>query len=367
MIYVWMMICATLLAFLSREAQLLTYDSGEIGRNTKKNLLSKMLFFLSYLFIFIPGAIRYYVGTDYTGYSLHQIPAVLARMPAKVELLYRYVIFIGDWLGKNTTYQYIFVITNFLIVTFLYIYIAQQSRLRELSIFIFVCGGFFAFSLSGMRQSIAVVIFLYATKYIKSRKLIKYALFILIATLFHTSAVIYFLFYFIVNIKFSPVVVILLMTVLKISANSVRTILIIVLSKFNLYADYFGGRFDTGGFNLLMVILVLSMMIIVMGAYFVFPKKQFNQYNVEINVHYMACIVISIINVLPTPSRTLFLLVPIYITLIPNLISEIEDKKMKYILYICVIIFFSVFFYKNVIEGNAYEILPYRDIWGIFG
>lgn len=367
MIYVWMTILAMLLAFLSREAKKLNFGNGEIGINDKKNLLSRMLYVLSFVVVFIPGAIRYYVGTDYTGYSLHQIPLVLSNMPVKVELLYKYVIFFGNWLGGNSTYQYIFAITNFLIVMFVYLYIWQQSKLSEFSIFIFMFGGFFAFSLSGMRQSIAVAIFLYSTKYIKSREPLKYAFFILIATLFHTSAIIYFLFYFVINIKFSPLIIVVLMIILKLIATPIRTILILILSKFNLYSDYFGGRFDTGGFNLLLVVLVLTMMGFVIGAYFLFSKAQFNKFNLEMNIHYMACMVVSIINVLPTPSRTLFLLVPIYITLVPNIISEIEEKRVKYIVYILLLIFFSIFFYKNVIEGNAYEILPYRDVWEIFG
>ncbi len=125
---------------------------------------------LAFLVIFIPGAIRYYVGIDYTTYSLYQIPAVLSNRPnVKVESLYRLVIKFGYWLGGQNSYQMIFFLTNLLIVSFLFLYIANVSSYRWLSIIIFMSFGFFFFSLSGMRQSIGVIIALWGLKFIKTR------------------------------------------------------------------------------------------------------------------------------------------------------------------------------------------------------
>lgn len=49
---------------------------------------------------------------------------------------------------------------------------------------------FFAFSLNGMRQFIAAAIVIYATKYIKDGKYLKFLIALVLTTLFHTSAVV---------------------------------------------------------------------------------------------------------------------------------------------------------------------------------
>lgn len=55
---------------------------------------------------------------------------------------------------------------------------------------------FFAFSLNGMRQFVAVAIVVYATSYLKKGKYFKYTVTMLVAVLFHTSAIIGFSYIF---------------------------------------------------------------------------------------------------------------------------------------------------------------------------
>jgi hypothetical protein len=55
---------------------------------------------------------------------------------------------------------------------------------------------FYAFSLNGMRQFVAVAIIVYATSFVKEGKYIKFILSVIVATLFHTSAIIGLLYIF---------------------------------------------------------------------------------------------------------------------------------------------------------------------------
>lgn len=322
------------------------------------------LYLCSYLVVFIPGALRYFVGIDYSTYTYQQIPMVLSGINVKIEPLYKLVIYVGNWLGNGFTYQPIFVITNFLIVTILFFYIRQQSSNIPLSIFIFMAGGFFAFSLSGMRQSIGIVIALYSLKYIKQQKLLRYITGIVIAGFFHTSALIFLPIYFIHKIRINPFVIFMIMILIRGYAEHIRAFFMYASGKLGIYSNYFGGAFDNGQYSRLQVYLVLSIMMFLCLNRVLLGKERFYRNNDEISIHYIACLIVSMISFLPTPSRLLFLFIPVYITLVPNMISLHENRKYKLAMYLGIILVFMFFMYRNIYVQNAYDILPYKSVLG---
>ncbi|MCH4102293.1 EpsG family protein [Pediococcus acidilactici] len=365
-----MMVLATLLTGGSEYIRLIkvkkddTYLDME-SQSVYKKLVSTFLYVLAFLVIFIPGAIRYYVGIDYTTYSLYQIPAILSNRPnVKVETLYRVIIKFGYWLGGHNSYQMIFFLTNLLIVFFLFLYIANSSAYRWLSIIIFMGMGFFFFTLSGMRQSIGVVIALWGLQFIRKKKLIPYIITIVIASLFHSSVIIFILFYFVDKIKINPFLVTLVMAILNVSASHIRDLIILLSTKLDMYSSYFGSQFDNGEYSNTWVYLVLIIMLFICISRFLLGKEKFYKNNTELNIHYCACIIISIIGYLPTPGRLLFLFTPIYITLIPNTIAIYKNNFMKMFLFGITITVSVVFMYWFLFVQNMYAVLPYRYMLG---
>lgn len=364
MIYVYMIIFSFL--FMCTYDVLVNkkdFNSNTYVVNRSRHILGIIVLILSFLVIVIPGMIRYDVGIDYTTYSINQIPGVLNHQDIKVEPLYKAIIWIGYWIGRGTTYQYIFAITNFIIVYFIFLYIKNQSRYTALSILIFMCGGFFAFSLSGMRQSIAISIVLFSIKFIKEKKLVPFLIFIGVATLFHTAAIIFLVFYFLKNVRVNPLVILVLVIVTYFNAQSIRQILQVMANVTGRYGDYFGGQFDNGEYNKLLLLLVITVMAFVCGVYVFTDKDKFYKYSTELNLHYCACFVVSIASQLPTPSRLLFLFIPVYITLIPNMISIFKLGKVRFLLLIGTGTYFAFFMYGNIFIQNAYNILPYQDVF----
>jgi hypothetical protein len=69
--------------------------------------------------------------------------------------------------------------------------------------FVFVSFGFFGNSLSFIRQSMAIAIYLFAVHYLKERKLLPYIIIVLLAASFHKAILIMIPVYFIANIKVS--------------------------------------------------------------------------------------------------------------------------------------------------------------------
>lgn len=70
-----------------------------------------------------------------------------------------------------------------------------------LSIMVFISLGLYEFSYTGLRQVIAMSILLFAYKYMREKKLLKFIGIVLLATLFHSTAIIFLIAYFVYNLK----------------------------------------------------------------------------------------------------------------------------------------------------------------------
>lgn len=77
----------------------------------------------------------------------------------------------------------------------------KYSPIPWVGMFVFVSFGFFGNTLSFIRQSIAIAIFLFAVHFLKEKKLLPYILVILLAASFHKTTLIMIPVYFIAHIK----------------------------------------------------------------------------------------------------------------------------------------------------------------------
>lgn len=158
---------------------------------TKRNFL----WIISLLTVSLFAGLRYFVGIDYESYTF--IFASIAD--STTEPAFRLINLIIFFLGLNV--QFVFLISSLITFTLLYKGIKRNSDNLFLSVFTLLFCGFFIESLNIIRQYIAIAIFFYAIQYIKSKKLIKYALCIAIASCFHYSAILLIVAYFILNIN----------------------------------------------------------------------------------------------------------------------------------------------------------------------
>ena len=157
-----------------------------------KNLL-KASFFLLAIF----AILRYNFGNDYRAYmENHTWIRNGMENPFNGEISFYY-------LNKFTPNFYLLVaITSVFFIYVIYKLIASNldGLYVQLALVIFLINPYlFLMNLSAIRQCIAMCIFIIATKYIQKRNLLKYLLLILLAVTFHTSALILFPVYFIVN------------------------------------------------------------------------------------------------------------------------------------------------------------------------
>lgn len=324
-------------------------------------MLSGILMLGSYFTLFIVGAVRYMVGIDYITYSVYQIPHVLAGdVSVKVESLYREVIKIGFSLSKGTNYQYIFILTQFIIIFFMALAIEKSSKISAFSIFIFVFSTFYAFSLSGMRQSISIAIFLYAATFIEEKYPYKYISLILLASLFHKFALIYLVLYVFKYIKLNLIYCLVSVPGLLLISSSLRKIIVIISNKLNIYPEYFGGVFDTGSYKTVQMVYIILISVILVIIQKLITSESWEENRFFINIQGLLTIIMGMLTIIPTPSRIMYALLPVHIILIPNLIKEIKNKNIRIIVIVGFIILYSLFFYICIIKNNFYGTLPFR-------
>ncbi len=157
---------------------------------------------------------RFWVGTDYGSYyrtyfmysemswgELFKVDDPALRIIAKLS---SYLI------DSPIT---MFTIAAAIFSTLFVLSIYEYSDNFLLAMFIFVCCGTFLESFNGVKQATAVSIIFFGYRYIKQKSFLKYLLTILIAMLFHSTAILMLILYPLFNLKFKPLNIIIIISI----------------------------------------------------------------------------------------------------------------------------------------------------------
>lgn len=215
-----------------------------------------------------------------------------------------------------------------------------------------------------LRQAISISILMYSIKYIEDKKLTKFIISVLIATLFHKTSLVFFPVYFLCNIDYKKYICYIWPTIYILTFIFKDSIMYILRNKF--YSSYNDFIYSGEGYlSLLMYICILIFSIILYKKYIekkdvIVVKKRKKDKKAEIertvllkrlNIFFNLTFVIIFFQILSTSQSiicriaNIFLLGMIY--LVDNLIDAIDNEKIKKIIKVLVIIcclIFSVFF-----------------------
>lgn len=312
-------------------------------------------FFLSCLPLLLVAALRQFVGTDYTSYYYNKIPIILNN-PIQLEfgfslLAYFSVKVLGD-------YQWLIAVMACITCLCYWSFMFRYSKNVPLSILIFMAMGCYYFSLNAMRQSVAIAVFLFSLKYVEKRKIGPFLLCIFVGFSFHTSALLYIPFYWLVRVRVTNRLVIFVSFFLYVIYPVFSMVLYpIILGK---YASYFewGAK---SGFNWRYLLPLLG--VILLDFRMNMEKKvQENPSNDKINIlrnltifSFWAC------NLAPTltgasASRVILFFLPAVAAYFPCLLNDM--RKLKLIVSAC----FLVIFFWTTNEGLG-GILPYHSVF----
>lgn len=162
--------------------------------------------------LIILSAVRdFSVGADTLNYcnSFRYISSLSFKQALRSGWEQGYVV-LNWWLGhffKDGRALIVFMALVILIPFF--IWIKRESKWPVLSLVIFVCTGMWSSSMFILRQWCAMAILTFSYKYIKQQKFIPFLALVLVAAMFHRTAVIFILAYFILWIPMNTSIVLL--------------------------------------------------------------------------------------------------------------------------------------------------------------
>jgi len=180
------------------------------NRNEKNRFVKcEVYFFVIGAILFLIAALRNQrVGNDtatYIGhfYRVAQMEWKLLFVSYKDEPGFYIVAKLISYLTNNPQWliSFISLLFSYSVTSFVY----KNSKNPSISFVLLVSLAFFAFSLTGLRQTIAISIIILSIEFVKKRKLLIFLLYMVLAYCFHNSAVFAIPVYFLFNIRITSI------------------------------------------------------------------------------------------------------------------------------------------------------------------
>lgn len=310
----------------------------------------KGFFFSSFLLTLI-ACIRFDVGFDYPTYY-HAIDEVFLPILSRFEPLSLFIALLSVWLGSPYVF---FIITSCIIYPLAFHAFKYNSVSPVISLIVYV-GLFYLSSYSVVRQAIAISICLYAYKYVRCKSFIKYVICIVLATLFHYSAIVALIIYPIfykVKLKYTIIGLILLLLL--------RDVFLSELGRYGIYEEYLSQLNELKGGSLTRYFYI----ILFVSFFFIIKRRG---YSIE-EQRLLSVIVVGLF----TPylfgstmgEKVGFYFLIYYCYLIPLLLRNKKTYKSSiYVLIFSGYFLFMIYFTANIPDQKS-PFTPYRTIFNV--
>lgn len=318
--------------------------------------IKNIIYFYLIIMLTIMGCVRDHIGTDYTTYSQIFNSLDSINVNSNIEVGFQFIIlFIKHF---NSTNVVIFAFIMLISMLFFYKGVFKTSKYPIFSTFIFFSIFYVEYLFNGIRQGLAMCIFLYAITFYYKNDLKCIVLLTFIAMTIHTSGIIIFLGYLLKNIKISnkEKVFILVIGIIVCFINPFEKIL------FMIPIDYIHDKLTTytvSGiyekftlFNVLQRVLLLIFLIL---------NSKYIKKNDEylFNIYFFGWIFYVLFSFAPIASTRLNMFFRILeIILIPNVLYGMKSKN-KLFNFLIIVLWCSVILIS--VLRNPYN-YPYRMI-----
>lgn len=354
------------------------------GRNTKKRVKRNSYLILTFgVFIFLSALRSSNVGNDTSAYirlfNDIAITGDVSRYSWRYETGYLYLNKLLSLLSSNS--QIIIIVTSIIIMCGFARFIYKYSNNLWLSVYLFFTLGYFGMSMNTIRLNIAIAIVLFSYDFLREKRLIKFIITVFLASLFHRTAIIFLLAWFItklkINYKTTTIVIIGSLTLYI----AFPTILRVALSLFPTYQYYIGSAYLDGSTRIASVMnFLVGISIVVFGMLTRYHKKTINGQSysnvssnetVEINDgQFMLLLLLAGVSItfisfnFNLLDRVADYFLVFSIVLLPNALNSIRDKNLRSLLsFIIVVLFFVYSTTIQIIRPEWNIIYPYQFFW----
>lgn len=355
---------------------LILFATLDIDFKFNANSRNLILFFLFIIFWLVAG-LRYETGVDWLGYTKFytKIGSLTRILGGEIAILKNSEFEIGYTLLNvifkvfTDNVQLLFLIIAFFTNVMLFSSLKHFSGHLFVSLMIYFCTMYFVLDMDAIRQCIALNLFLYSLNFIIEKKILKYFIIILFASLFHRTALLLLPMYFFLNREFkNSTILIIVVVVLTISLFQIHWLRFFIVHLIDIlhsgsFAVKLASSLNHGysrnfgiGFigNLLILILCLA------------KRKKLKEnmfFNVFLNMYVINLVLYYStweLSILSSRFRLYFIIGNAI--LLTYFIDLYRDKLMKYLIFIFII--FYCFFYSRIYlfkysEGISYN--PYQN------
>lgn len=252
-------------------------------------------------------------------------------------------------------FRFFILVISLIVVITLCRYVYINSQIQWLSFYLFVCMGFFNFSLSGYRQSIAMAITLYSIKYVRERRFFSFLFCVFIASLFHQAALVLIIIYPISKIKinFKYLLTVSMVSIcVYIFGSRITNFLLSIYHRKQIVVQGEGQ-----GMFIMLLIITIS------GLIFLDHAKKSDR-DITLYCHMM---ILAVVLQILSFHLSIFVRVVSYfsihmIVFIPNIIAGLPSKQLRFIgiMLTCIL---AVGFYIYSLMGNSSGTMPYQFMW----
>ena len=329
----------------------------------KKQLNIKDIF-IPLIFLVIFGTIRSNtVGTDSEMYSrvfTDNISAESFVFDPRLEIGYSTLVYFIQSIDKE--YYLLFLFTSLIIVFNNLVSIRKYSRDFVLSVYLYICLGFYTFYFNTLRQAIAMSILMLGINFLINKKLFSYLFIVLLASLFHRSALIMLLFYVIVHyIKIRiELKAILAFTISTLISSSV---LIYMASVNDKYSSYVESSDKAGGYSYILLYALIALIFLYFGRKIRTIDKEYKIFEQIYVCGICFCIPLILLGTNPSgPKRVVYYFLMYLIFIFPIFFKYYKSLSIK--TFFCIF----VFLYFVYITYNIWEVYPYtiNNVFNLF-
>ncbi len=301
-------------------------------------------------------------------YQLQDINELFLN-PTRYEI--GYVIFSKIISRVFANHQALFIIIALIVMYGTNKFIVSNSNKIWLSFYLLVSLRQYYFFMSGLRQTIAVILICISYKYIKERKVFKFILIVLLATTFHNTSIIFMIAYPISYLKFNRTGVISLTTLtalIYLFFDKVMTIIFSLLPSYYSHYQYSAQFSENNVANMVNGLIILAFL--VLGVITGFSRntgRNNGEFSERDTLSYFVFIAfcISIISIRASMLDRVYMYFWIFgVIYIPNVLKNIKNKKLSIFIQYSIIVL--TFIYNLAIlymrpEWN--HIVPYKFFW----
>lgn len=320
-------------------ARELGFSNGIANEKRTARLQWTFLLLAGGLFVLV-ATMRYGIGYDYFNYErLYEqlgpmTAAQLVQDPVGKQFIgYSLVTHLLYRAGLD--YRSLLLVINLLMTGVVLWFVKRYSPLPWMSLFFYLTLQFFAHSMNLFRQSIAATICLLAYPFLKRRKLLPFVLVVLLAAAFHTSALFFLPFYWILNWKCDGRLLGgLALAAVPVYLFSNRAAQLVTQYLFPNYAGYIGSRYWAGLGYRYAIFPILYFAAAWLTRRWLLAERQENRILINSSFYVMLLYVFSIHHmILERFSIYLFpyamLLLPKMVVSVPAVQGESKKKESK--------------------------------------